>query len=325
MQVGLAACRSVIDRLLTSLEPSVRWRLRAEVRGDAASAALREEIRSSPRVVTLLSDRREDGSIPFHPYAKWRGAHWCLALLAELGYPSGDTSLIPLREQVLAWLLSDAYEKRWLPKRSGLCRMHASQDANAVWYLLKLGLDDERVDRLVDRLLDAQWPDGGWNCDPRSGAHTSSFEETLIPLRALAFFAQRRSSANVRHAAECATEVFLSRGLYRRRSDGLPLAERFLQLAYPRYWHYDILFGLTVLAEAGYLDDPRSHEALDLLEAKRLPDGGFPAEKRYYRSATARSNASLVEWGGTSGRRSNDWVSADALAVISSAKRLSVR
>jgi len=289
---------------------------------DSASAGLREDIRSSPRVVTLLSDRQEDGSIPTHPYAKWRGAHWCLALLAELEYPSGDNALVPLREQVLAWLFSDKYEKRWVPKRNGLYRIHASQDANAVWYLLQLGLDDARVDGLVDRLLDAQWPDGGWNCDPRPGAHTSSFEETLIPLRALALFAQRRSSAPARQAVERAAEVFLSRNLYRRRSDRLPVSERFLQLAFPHYWHYDILFGLRVLAEAGLLDDPRCAEALDLLEAKRLPDGGFPAEARYYRGATAQSNASLVDWGGTSRRRASEWVSADALAVLSSAGRL---
>jgi hypothetical protein len=296
--------------------------VRTDVLRDSASAGLREDIRSSPRVVTLLSDRQEDGSIPTHPYAKWRGAHWCLALLAELGYPSGDSSLVPLREQVLAWLFSDKYEKRWVPKRNGLCRMHASQDANAVWYLLQLGLDDARVDGLVDRLLDAQWPDGGWNCDPRPGAHTSSFEETLIPLRALALFAQRRSSAPARQAVERAAEVFLSRNLYRRRSDRLPVSERFLQLAFPRYWHYDLLFGLRVLAEAGLLDDPRCAEALDILEAKRLPDGGFPAEARYYRGATAQSNASLVDWGGTSRRRASEWVSADALAVLSSAGRL---
>jgi hypothetical protein len=75
---------------------------------EVARADLIDEIRSSPRVLRLLSDRGDDGCIPFHPYAKWRGAHWVLALMAELGYPPGDRSLIPLREQVLEWLFSDA-------------------------------------------------------------------------------------------------------------------------------------------------------------------------------------------------------------------------
>jgi hypothetical protein len=44
-----------------------------------------------------------------------------------------------------------------------------------------LGLCDDRTDELVSRLVTWQWPDGGWNCDKRSGALTSSFQETLLP------------------------------------------------------------------------------------------------------------------------------------------------
>jgi hypothetical protein len=313
---------AVLSHLLAADEPSIRWKARTTILSECAAPDLLEEIRSSARVAALLSDRKDDGSIPFHPYAKWRGAHWVLAALAELGYPPGDQSLVPLREQVLAWLFSDAYVKRWLPLRHGLCRLHASQDANAIWYLLKLRLADDRVEQLAKRLLDAQWPDGGWNCDPRPDAHVSSFEETLIPLRALALFAADKASLKARRAADRAAEIFLSRRLYCRKSDARPISDRFLKLAFPPYWHYDILFCLRVLAEAGYLDDERCGDALDLLEAKRLPDGGFAADTRYYRSTTARSNASLVDWGGTSRRRSNDWVTVEAMAVLAMANRL---
>jgi hypothetical protein len=315
----------VIESLLASDEPSIQWRTRNQVLGEPFHADLSDAVRSSPRVRALLSERQTDGTIPLHPYAKWRGAHWVLAVLAELGYPPGDASLSPLREQVLTWLLSEAYTKRWIPKSHGLCRMHASQDANAIWYLLRLGLEDERVEQLVERLLDAQWPDGGWNCDPRESAHVSSFEETLIPLRALSLFAQRTGSKTASAAVDSAAEVFLSRRLWRRRSDGRAIAERFLLLAFPRYWHYDFLFGLKVLVETRLIADPRCGDALDLLETKRLADGGFPAETRYYRSPTAASNASLVSWGGTSQRRSNPWITTDALAVLSAANRIRVR
>jgi hypothetical protein len=312
----------VLDRLVISDEPSIRLKARTAVLGERAAPHSVEEVRSSARVAALLSNREADGTVPFHPYAKWRGAHWLLTVLAELGYPPDDESLVPLREQVLAWLLSDGYEKRWTPRRHGLCRLHASQDANAVWYLLRLHLADDRVERLTERLLDAQWPDGGWNCDPTPSAHVSSFEETLIPLRALALFAAETSSSKARQAADRAAEIFLSRRLYRRRSDDRPIADRFLQLAFPPYWHYDVLFGLKVLAEAGYIHDERCGDALDLLEVKRLPDGGFPAEARYYRGPTARSNASPVDWGGTSRHRSNEWVTVDALAVLAASDRL---
>ena len=88
--------------------------------------------------------------------------------------------------------------------------------------------------------------------------------------------------ARARSAAERAAEVFLTRQLFKRRSNGQVMNHHFIRLHYPLYWHYDILFGLKVLAEAGMIGDPRCQPALDLLESKRLPDGGFPAEESYY-------------------------------------------
>lgn len=315
-------------RLLASSEPSVRLQALVGVLGMPASSpavtAAREAVRASPRVARLLSERRPDGTIPVHPYrAKWYGAHWVLVALAELGYPRGDQSLLPQREQVLGWLLSEEYENGLAGRVRGLPRMHASIDGNAAWALLALGLADERVERLVDRLLGAQWPDGGWNCDARASGRASSFTESLVPLRALALHARATGTGDTRDAATRAAELFLARRLFRRRTDGTVIRPSFLQLHFPCYWHYDVLFGLTVLAEAGRLDDPRCDEALGVLESKRLPDGGYPAEARYYRVSVrpTGSGRSLVDWGPTSVRRSNEWVTASVLAVQAAARR----
>ena len=106
--------------------------------------------------------------------------------------------------------------------------------------------------------------------------------------------------------------------------DGEIIRNDFTLLHYPCYWRYDILFGLKVMAEAGFIDDPRCCDALDLLESKRLPDGGFPAEKRYYQTRDLQiSGFSTVNWGGASKRRSNDFVTVDALFVLKAAGRLS--
>jgi hypothetical protein len=96
----------------------------------------------------------------------------------------------------------------------------------------------------------------------------------------------------------------------------------FLKLHYPCYWHYDILFGLKVMAEAGLIGDPRCQSALDLLESKRLPDGGFPAEENYSRRSSPQiSGYSPVSWGGISTKRMNPFVTADALYVLRAAGR----
>jgi hypothetical protein len=311
---------NIIEKLLNSDEPSVRFKVLMNVLGRKLESAeikkLREEIKSSPRVKLLLSERRRDGKIPFHPYRKWYGAHWVLATLADIGYPSGDKSLIPLREQVLAWLFSEEHRKH-IKTIDGRTRRCASQEGNALFSLLTLGLTDTRTEELAGRLIKWQWPDGGWNCDRDPKAVNSSFWESLIPLRALALHARLTGKKESKEAAKHAAEVFLKRRLYKGQKDGKVMRYEFVELHYPCYWRYDILFGLKVMAEAGFIGDVRCHDALELLESKRLPDGGFPAEKKHFRvtkkMATGRS---LVDWGGTSKKHMNEFVTADALYVL---------
>ena len=152
----------------------------------------------------------------------------------------------------------------------------------------------------------------------------SSFMETLIPLRALVLHAKLTGNGASKVAAERAAEVFLKPRLYKRQRDGSAMSDDFITLHYPCYWHYDILFGLKVMAEAGFIGDKRCHDALDVLESRRLPDGGFPAEKRFYRIMGKLTSGppSLVDWGVTGNKRMNKFVTADALCVLKESGRL---
>ena len=265
----------IVEALLAAPEPAIRWKVRARVLGEAVDApemvALREQVRASATVRKVLA--------PFHAakrphaYAKWQGAHWALATLADLGYPPGDEALHPWREQVLnAWLgevyhrdvevatKAAVYRHSGVPVMRGRHRAHASQQGNALLFLTALGLADDRCDELVELLLRWRWPDGGWNCDREPTADTSSFCETLLPI--------------------------------------------------------------TGLMELGLLGAPRCADALDLLESMRLADG-WPARGRYYRtSSDIALHNDCVDWGGTSTRRANPWITADALAVLRAAGRL---
>jgi hypothetical protein len=184
-----------------------------------------------------------------------------------------------------------------------------------------LGLADNRTQELVDRLLRWQCADGGWNCDKHPEAQVSFFNETLIPLRGLIYFARDSGDPVVKQAVERAAEVFLQRQLFKRVRDGAVMDHKFVWLHYPSYWHYDF-FGLKVMVEAGMIVDPHCGTALDLLESKRLPDGGFPAEARYCRTRIKQlSGDSRVDWGGTSKKRSNPFITFDAFRIIKVAGR----
>ena len=331
----------IVRHLLESEEPSIRFKIRVHVLGEDPKSKsirqLRNEIRRSPRVRQLLSRRDELGRIEpvGNVYRKWVGAHWVLPALADIGYPAGDAALRPVFDQVFdCWLGEwttrevvgrnprEVWPWKGVPIINGRARRCGSQQGNALYAALVLGFVDDRAHRLAERLMHWQWPDGGWNCDRNPDARVSSFHETILPLRALALYARTTGSRKARQAAKHAAEVFLSRRLFKRRRDGKVMNSDFLHLHYPCYWHYDVLMGLKVMAESGFIRDPRCADALDLLESKQLPSGGWAAEKKFYRFASkAGSGTELVSWEPVGKRRMNEWVTADALHVLKAAGR----
>ena len=303
-------------------QPALAWKVEVNILGKGVDSSEASRACTQVRDASLVKTLIATCDLQHSAYKKWDGAHWVLSLLGDLGYPAGDETLRPLMEHSFNTWLSKAHEKH-IKMINGRIRRCGSQEGYAVWSSLRLGFADGRTDELVSRLLKWQWPDGGWNCDKNPEADSSSFMETLIPLRALVLYAQVSGDSKVKTASEQAAGVFLKRQLFMRQRDGIVMDKHFVRLHYPLYWHYDILFGLKVMAEAGFIGDPRCAAALDLLESRRLPDGGFPAEESYARPTRPElSGYSPVSWGGMSKKSLNPFVTADALYVLRMAGRL---
>lgn len=333
---------ALIQKLLDSEEPSIRWKTKILVLGEdpnsKGSKLLQQEIKDSPRVRTLLKDLDTDVGIRCAKgvYSKWQGAHWILATLSDIGYPKGDKRLLPVAKQALdCWLgerffqefsaerKEDAYKRDAIPVMRGRHRTCASQQGYALYYLLRLGLIGKEAERLVERLLHWQWPDGGWNCDKDPAAATSTFIHTAISLRGLTLYAKESRDPRVQAAADRAAGILLERRLFKRRSSGKSIRDEFTVLHYPLYWHYDVLGALKIMAEGSRIGDERCKDALDLLERKELKEGGWAAEKKYYKvSQKVQLGADRVDWGPTGKTKMNEWITVDALAVLRAAKRL---
>jgi hypothetical protein len=290
---------------------------------------LREEIRRSPRVRRLVEGHAQ---LRRSTYAKWQGGHWVLLALAELGYPEGDSELVPLRDGVLRTWLAERYFREYdpavtpsnrgqagVPVVNGRHRRCGSQHGAALLSVVRLGLADERAGALAERLRHWQWPDGGWNCHAKPGAESSSVYETLLPMRGLAAYALAHRDPEAAEAARRAAQVLLERRLLFRRSNGRLIRRDWADLHYPVYWRYDVLAALNGLAEAGLLGDRRCQDGLELLQRKQLPTGGWAMEGRYYRSVGERQGQELVDWGDVDAGRVNEWITADALAVLAAA------
>jgi hypothetical protein len=245
-----------------------------------------------PRVRdALVSGLSRDYGV--HPYGKWRGAFWRLLSLVELGVEPGHEGALAAAEETLGWVASprrlSAIHKRRIEGRVRRC---ASQDGRALHACLHVGLrGDPRLDTLAESLVETQWPDGGWNCDVRPPVTHSSFHETWGPILGLAAY-------GADEGAERGAEFLLRHRVVFSHTTGEPAQPAFLQLHYPAYWHYDLLAGLRTLAAAVGLDDPRTADALDLVESKRRPDGTWRAERKWWkRPGSKGSNVEAVDWG----------------------------
>jgi len=95
-----------VDIVLREGDASTRYKLAlAGPGGDGA--ARRASIRRSERVAALLSERGHDDCIAQHPTRDGRARIGFSPPLADLGYQPGDMALLPLRDQVLEWLLDE--------------------------------------------------------------------------------------------------------------------------------------------------------------------------------------------------------------------------
>lgn len=321
-----------VSWLLHSKDPSIRYFTLTEVvdepDGSKEVQIAKKRIVSGPRIRALLAGQQRDGGFGVHPYQKWTGAHWRLVSLVELGIPRASREGVKAADQVLGWLTGEGH-RRGIRTVNGRTRRCASQEGNALGVCSYLGIaGDPRVRHLAESLVEWQWPDGGWNCDIRPEADHSSFNESLSTLWGLVQYQRATGDREASRAIDRAAELFLCHSLFRSDKTGEVINPEWLKLHYPLYWHYDVLQALRILHLAGRLGDPRTREALDIIESKRLSDGRW-RPGGYYWSPMGRvrvmgkkrigSNLEVVDWGRNG---PNEMITLNALRVLKAAGRL---
>ena len=313
---------SVIRWLLDS-EPAIRWQVLRDLTGAPADqvAAERARVATEGAGAQLLALQAADG--------RWGGAAWnrgwnstmhVLMLLRDMGLdPASDParSAVGLVRERVTWKGSGPPECDRNPFFAGEVEPCINGQVGAAGAYF--GQD---VRGLVDRLLGEQLPDGGWNCEAENGSTRSSFNTTICVLEALL---EHELSAGSDPRATAARlrgqEYLLERRLFRRRSTGAVIdydrkvgpggrggQPAFTRLAFPTWWHYDVLRGLEYLRRAGARPDERVAEAIGLLRSKRDDSGRWRLEVRY-------PGAMPVEIDEGEGRPSR-WITLRALRVL---------
>jgi hypothetical protein len=254
---------------------------------DEAVAAERARVATEGAGARLLALQGADGS--------WAGAAWnrgwdstmhVLSLLRELGLnPASDEArrAVGLVRDRVTWRGWD-WDGTWRgwdwdgnPFFAGEVEpcINGQVAASGAYF----GQD---VQRIVDRLLGEQLPDGGWNCEAANGSTRSSFNTTICVLEALLEYELTSgSSVEVTEARLRGQEYLLERRLFRRRTTGEVVDPAWTRFSFPTWWHYDVLRGLEYLRRAGATPDERVAEAIELVESKRDGDGRWPLENQH--------------------------------------------
>ena len=249
-------------------------------------------------IAQLLAGQDADGGFGVHPYSKWKGAHWRLVSLVELGVPPTNRAAHAAADTVLDWIAAPT-EPLVI---KGLERRHASMEGNALAVCCRLGMaKDRRVRNLVDVLLRAQWPDGGWNCDKNPKAHRSSFNESLAPVWGLVEYHRATGDEPALEAAQRAGELLLEHCIFRSLRTGDVINPEWTRIHWPHYWHYDFFQGLRAIAMLGKLGDRRTADAKELLRKLQREDGTWVASgRRYWRRGNVGTGVEAVTWGDAS-------------------------
>jgi hypothetical protein len=286
--------RSVIGWLLDS-DPSIRWQVMRDLTGAPAEevAVERAKVATEGLGARLLALQGANGSWAGTAFNQgWDSTMHVLSLLREFGLDPASNEArraVSLVREHVTWRGWD-WDGGWRgrdftgnPFFAGEVEPCINGQVGAVGAYF-----GQNIQRIMDRLLTEQLPDGGWNCEAANGSTRSSFNTTICVLEALLEHELRvGSSPEVTAARLSGQEYLLERRLFRRRSTG-EVIERdrkggaaWTRFAFPMWWHYDVLRGLEYLRRAGVAPDERVAEAINLVASKRDGDGRWPLEARY--------------------------------------------
>lgn len=275
----------VIEWLLAG-DPAVRWQTLRDLTDAPAEqvAAARALVATEGWGAALLAARDEGGG--------WAGgAFWPADFSEELFHAEGQAWTATFHTLWLLTLLGIEPEGPGVPEAiAGAATMRWEEgdqpffegevepciNGRTVGLGTYFGYD---MTPLVERLLGERLADGGWNCEAPHNSAVTSFDTTINVLEGLSLYRHAHPDARVDDAIDAATEYLLERGLFRGLRTGEVPDPNFVLTAFPSHWQYNTLRALDWMQAEGITPDPRIGDALDLLRAKRLPDGRWPLDR----------------------------------------------
>lgn len=230
---------TVMEWLLNS-DPAIRWQVLRDLSDEPSDVVNSERARVAgegwgAQLLALQdADGRWDGgtyrpgwveeSKPF--FDAWTATHFSLQTLRDFGLdpdsPEARHAISLVRENV-RWDVNGApyFDGEIEPCINGIALAIGAYFGQA-------------VDGVVDRLLDDQLDDAGWNCWAEFGATVASLHTTICVLEGLLAWERSGGSSEAVVAARTKGEEYLlERGLFRARSTKQVIDPRFTMFSFP--------------------------------------------------------------------------------------------
>lgn len=259
----------IIDWLLEG-DPAIVFQVHRDLLNAAAARcrSLQARIAEQGWGAQLLAKRDRDGRWGHGLYSpKWTSTTYTLLELRRLGLAPSNrlataSANLLLSERV--WMRG-RLQDYWEACIAGFGLQLAS------WF----GANAKRRDALLAEVLDAQMPDGGWNCRSPRGATHSSFHTTINVLEGLQDYAQ--ASSTRRHelmaAQRRAREFFCAHQLYRSHRTGKVVDSKMTRMSFPPRWRHDVMRTLDYFQASRADRDVRLEDPIAVLRDARQKDG----------------------------------------------------
>jgi len=217
----------------------------------------------------MLDRQNADGGWGEGVYGpKWTSTTYTLLGLREMGLPGDCVAAQRGARVAIGKMLGETRDAAFMQRLAGFDRCIVGMILEICVYF---GIEDDRIDALVENLLSEQMPDGGWNCrrHRKPEPYHSSFHTTLNVLDGLREILELRPqspfAAGAAAAENRARELLLEHRLFRSDKTGQVIHKNFVQISYPHRWFYDFLRALEHFARAGAARDERLQDGIDLL------------------------------------------------------------
>jgi len=270
---------NVTEWLLDS-DPSIRWQVMRDLTDETVEAVASERSRVAregwgARLLRLQDERGQWGGVEYDAPEIWTSTTFTLLLLRHLGLdPTSEEArrAVGMVRDNVVWTYWD--DRPFFTGEVEPCINGEVLALAAYFGELRTGSDP-----LVDRLLDEQLDDGGWNCSAPRESRRSSFHTTICVLEGLLEYERAAGPEPAVTAARSRGEEYLlERRLFRSLSTGQVINRDWTLFSFPPWWHYDVLRGLDYFRSTSAKPDERCREAIELVLGKRRLDGRWPLE-----------------------------------------------